>query len=441
MIIKRKFILMAVVTTITSALYAQEQPTDTLAKTVSELKTEIVKLKRLTISGYIQAQYQVADSAGESSFNGGNFAPGINKRFMVRRGRLKATYNNGFASSVLQLDATEKGVAIKDAYVKFSLPKLSAFAITAGIFDRPFGFEIGYSSSSRESLERARMSQLLFPGERDLGAMLTIQMPKTSPLNFLKVDAGLFNGIGPTAVDFDIQKDFIGRIRIDRSTKNEKISYGLGVSYYNGGYRTNGLNTGLYEVGDVTSTIRGFVSRPDSIVSGALLKREYTGVDLQVNMDNPFGLTTLRAEYIQGIQTTPLNWRLDATITPTAAPTVRTAFARKFNGAYFYFLQNIGSSKFQLIVKYDWYDPNTIVAGQGLYGTDKEKNKTKLATAFSSADVKFTTLVLALAYRWDANVKITAQYDIVKNETSSDLIGYQSDLRDNQFSLRVQYKF
>lgn len=439
MMIKRNFILLAAAGLFAVNVNAQDQPLDTLARVVSEIKTDVSKLKKLTISGYIQAQYQIADSAGEASFDGGNFAPGLDKRFMVRRGRLKAAYNNGYSSYVLQIDATEKGVILKDAFVKFSSPWTPAFSVTGGIFNRPFGFEVEYSSSSRESLERGRMSQLLFPGERDLGAMITFQMPKTSPLNFLKIDAGMFSGTGPAAVDFDIQKDFIGRIRVDRSTKNEKISYGVGLSYYNGGYRVTGLSTKLYEVGDISAGTMGFVGKPDSILSGGLLKREYEGADFQLNVDNPFGLTTFRIEYIQGIQTAPSNWKLDGTTTPTAAPAVKTAFSRHFNGAYIYLLQNIGSSKFQLIAKYDWYDPNTKVAGNGLYGSPKDK--AKLLTAFSSTDVKFTTLVLGIAYRWDANVKITAQYDIVKNETSKDLAGYEKDLKDNQFSLRVQYKF
>ena len=36
------------------------------------------------------------------------------------------------------------------------------------MFARPFGFEINYSSSDRESPERGRKSQILMKGERDL---------------------------------------------------------------------------------------------------------------------------------------------------------------------------------------------------------------------------------------------------------------------------------
>jgi long-subunit fatty acid transport protein len=72
--------------------------------------------------------------------------------------------------------------------------------------------------------------------------------------------------------------------------------------------------------------------------------------------------------------------------------------------------------------------------------------------ATNVTDLKYTTLGLGLAYRWDANLKITAYYDMVTNETTNastitsgvrtyNLPGYQSDLHDNVFTLRVQVKF
>jgi hypothetical protein len=56
-------------------------------------------------------------------------------------------------------------------------------------------------------------------------------------------------------------------------------------------------------------------------------------------------------------------------------------------------------------------------------------------------DIKYSTLGLGLAYRWDTYVKLTAYYDMVTNETSSNLSGYGKDLKDNVFTLRMQFKF
>src|SRR4051812_44485345 len=77
----------------------QESLLDTLTRNVAGIRSELDVLKRLKISGYVQAQYQVADSGGISSFAGGNFvSPSWNfpldKRFMVRRGRVKFVYDS-----------------------------------------------------------------------------------------------------------------------------------------------------------------------------------------------------------------------------------------------------------------------------------------------------------------------------------------------------------
>ena len=56
-------------------------------------------------------------------------------------------------------------------------------------------------------------------------------------------------------------------------------------------------------------------------------------------------------------------------------------YIRHFNGAFFYFLQNIINTKHQLLVKYDWYDPNTKVKGNEIG---------KPGTNLTAADIKFS---------------------------------------------------
>lgn len=414
---------------------------DSIALELQQVKTDLTSLKKLKISGYIQTQFQVADSMGASSFAGGNFPSNSDKRFMVRRGRLKTTYDNSLSLFVIQFDVTEKSIGIKDAYVKITEPWTKAFSITTGVFDRPFGYEISYSSSLRESPERARMSQTIFPGEKDLGAKITIQAPKTSKWNFLKIEGGLFNGTGGTAIDFDYKKDFIGNLSINKTTKNEKINYAVRASYYNGGYRqpTKYIYSGFETL---TNGNLGYSVDSTSTNKGKIAKREYIGADAQINIDFPFGLTSLRCEFIRGTQPGTSS----TSTSPSTDPGTITSFnssgiqvyknsdtyIRIFNGAYFYFLQNIMQTKHQFVLKYDWYDPNTSVSGDEI-----GKSGSKL----NNNDLKYTTIGIGWVYRWDTNVKITAYYDLVKNETSKNLAGYTKDLKDNVFTLRVQYKF
>jgi hypothetical protein len=413
-----------------SKIHAQQEETegDTLVQAVEKIQSELLLMNRLKITGYIQAQYQKADTAGIESFAGGNFGANLDNRFTVRRGRFKLAYTNDLSQYVIQVDVTEKGVGIKDAYASFTDPWLQTASFTGGVFDRPFGYEISYSSGNRESPERSRIYQTLFPGEREVGGKLTIMPPKTSRYYFFKIEGGLFNGSGPSAVEFDNYKDFIGHVTLFKNIMSENISLSGGFSYYNGGWRQN---TKYFYTMNGNNFVR------DSSKVGDKVKREYFGVDAQVNIaNNPIGITTLRGEYIQGKQ--------PGTSTGSMSPTAQPAgdvYIRNTSGGYVYFLQNIFDTPHQLVFKYDWYDPNTKVSGNEVGAPGS------LTTA---ADVKYSTIGLGWVYRWNSHVKITAYYDIVKNETSDAAAAIESnntlktwakDRKDNVFTLRIQYKF
>ncbi len=440
--------LMLLLAAFTAKAQDNEQPIDTLTRHVAGIRQELDVLKRIKISGYIQAQYQVADSGGINSYAGGNFTSGVDKRFLLRRGRIKFQYDapnidKGWSTSqyVLQFDVSQGGLTIKDAYAKFTDPWCGWFSITAGMQNRPFGYDIPFSSSMRESPERGRMSQIIFPNERDLGAMLTIQGPKISNWNWLKIDLGMFNGTGAPSAgvntsDFDKFKDFIGHIGLSKSTPSEKIKWGLGASIYSGGYRVDTVNTYKFET-DSTGIMGYTVDQKKADVAANInvrneIMRSYMGFDAQFSIDWIIGITTLRGEYIMGSQP-----GTSSSTTSLAAASASDFYTRKFNGAYLYFIQNIARTPLQAIIKYDWYDPNTDIKGDDI-GIAVKQSGFKTT---GLADLKYSTLGLGLAYRWDANVKITAYWDKVTNETSANLAGYTQDLKDNVFTLRVQVKF
>jgi hypothetical protein len=89
----------------------------------------------------------------------------------------------------------------------------------AGVFNRPFGYEVSYSTSNLESPERATVIQYFFPDERDLGAMLTLRAPEVSPFSFLRLDAGLFAGNSINREGRTIRKDLIGRITCEKTNR------------------------------------------------------------------------------------------------------------------------------------------------------------------------------------------------------------------------------
>ncbi len=407
------------------AANAQEEtkptPMEELEKRTEALESEMAKQKRLKVSGYVQTQWQWGEEAASLKVGSPNTNPDESfNRFGIRRGRIKFTYEYDIASGVFQLDMTEKGVKIKDAYLNIKDPWAGSMALRGGIFDRPFGNEISYSSSLRESPERSTVFQTLFPDERDLGAMLVLQAPKTSPWSILKLEAGLFAGNG-IQLDTDNEKDFIGHFSAAK-TIGSSISFGAGASYYNGSVYQPTEN--VYTVND-----KAFAVDSDADNKGGFAKREYTGFDAQFSVESVLGLTQLRGEYLFGQQPgTGTSTKSPNYGTP---PTTGDTYIRDFSGWYVIFVQGLGRSPFSAVVKYDVYDPNTKVS----------KDEVDAANGFGKADLAQNTFGFGGLWRMSNALRLQAFYEIVSNEKSANIAGMDKDLNDNIFTLRMQYKF
>ncbi|MBA4311415.1 MAG: hypothetical protein C0417_02180 [Chlorobiaceae bacterium] len=415
---------------------------DGINETVLEMKSTLDALKKIKISGYIQAQYQVAESAGVGSYAGGNFPQNVKSRYQVRRGRFKINYDNDLTQYVLQLDVTQSGVGIKDAYVSIKEPWYRAASLTAGVFDRPFGFEISYSSSSREAPERSRLFQTLFPGERELGAKIELA-PENGPLSYFNLKAGVFNGVLSNANENDRNKDFIGRAGFQLPFDEEGLAIDGGFSVYTGTVTANSKK--IYEI-DNSSSIKKYIVDSTITNLGNGFDRNYYGFDLQLYYDVPvIGGATLRGEYIWGKQ--PGTDKSSSFYNPDAAGTTDTKssidgkkvtdiYMRNFNGWYLNFVQNIGL-KNQFVAKYDVYTPNKDVTANDIGAVGSNLN---------AGDIKYSTLGLGWIYHWDSNVKFVLYYDWVKNEkvnslASGTLAPFKEDLKDNVLTFRMQYKF
>lgn len=394
-------------------------PVEKLQQQTQALEEEVADIKKLKISGYIQGQFQSGqrDASLKVGSANENRSESFN-RFGIRRGRVKFTYKSGIASGVFQLDITEKGLGVKDAYLNINDPWAGSNSLRAGIFDRPFGFEISHSSSVRESPERSTIFQTLFPDERDLGAMLILQAPKTSPWSILKLEAGLFAGNG-IKQETDNRRDFIGHLSASKTIGNS-VSFGLGASYYNGG---------VYQGTDKVYTMKdnAFVLSDDPDNKGRFAKREYVGFDFQFGLSSVLGMTKLRAEYIFGQQPGTLN----STKSPNASslPTSDT-YIRNFNGGYVTLVQDLGTLPVAVVAKYDWYDPNTKLARDqaGMNGT-------------TGADLSKHTFGFGAMWNISSALRLQAYYDIMRNEKSVNVAGMDKDVKDNVFTLRLQYKF
>lgn len=403
----------------------EKTPMEELEERTGLLESKLNKLSCLKISGYVQAQYQYAQEKGSTKV--GNHTnekvPTDDEgegygRFGIRRGRVKIAYEKNISKAVFEMDITEKGVSTKNAYFNVSDPWTKSCSLQFGVFDRPFGYELGYSSSTRESPEYSAMCNKLFPDEKDLGVMLTLAAQKESPISFLKFQAGVFAGNG-LKQESNSRLDFIGRLSLKKNLDgNGEME--CGVSYYNGGVYQGTKN--------VYSMNRdAFVADTADSNLGEYAKREYLGFHGALTLSSDAGMTKLMAEYVFGQQPGAQN----NTKSPNDNDNGKTdTYLRDFSGWYIMFVQDLGPSPLSIVAKFDSYDANRKLRKDevGLNGSGK-------------ADLAQRTVGSGLIWRAMSNLRFTAYYEWNRNEKSKNVKGYDSDVKDNLFTFRAQYKF
>lgn len=397
---------------------------DTLTKgsneeRIKQIENRLSKFGKFKITGYLQPSFQYGEEFAKLNVGtpNSNTKEDFN-RFGIRRGRIKLTYTHNVVTGVFQVDMTERGLAMRDAYMKVQEPWLKTFSLTAGLFDTPFSYEIMYSSSRRESPERARIFPTLFPKEKDLGVMLTIQASKINLWNMLKLDLGLFSGNGVN-LDIDNRKNLITRLRVDYTFKND-TKIGGGISYYNGS-----VYQGTKNVYRFSNNL--YLLNSDTANVGAFGRREYYGADFQLRVRTILGETKLTGDYIFGYQSGSKD--NSESYHASSLPTTDT-YIRNFQGGYVMLVQSLGKLPLYAILKYDIYDPNIKISGNtiGLNNTGK-------------ADVMYQTYGFGLEWKAMDNLRITAYYDWIHQEKSANLVGYEKDRKDNVFTLRMHYNF
>lgn len=405
---------------------------DTTTETGKGILSIYQKFDHLRFSGYIQPQFQLAEAKGIKTFEGGDFAERVSNRFMLRRSRVRIDYihynkdDKPGVQFVFQFDANERSFTVRDVWGRIFENKYKLFSFTTGLFARPFGFEVNLSSSDRESPERGRMSQLLMKSERDLGAMLSFDVRREKHLlKNVKIDVGIFNGQGITATgDFDNVKDLITRISLKPKKITNTITLSAGASMLYGGLENN--TKFIFNTVDESGVKFARVDSSESN-NGKISPRKYFGVDAQIKIKNKIGATILRGEVISGKQV----GTAFSNETPDELVTGKDGFyQRNFNGAYFYLLKNFFSPKHQLLLKYDWYDPNTKIKGSEINSTSN----------FTLADVKFSTIGLGYIYYITPNVKAVLYYAMPTNENTK-LNNATTDIADNVFTSRLQFRF
>jgi phosphate-selective porin len=395
-----KTLFILITTLLSGAVLAQEA--DTLQEQLSILdgrlnaldertalnESDLGKLTKIKVSGYIQAQFEYYQDDLLKTNDPKN-------TFYVRRARVKFTYEPADGVKfVLQPDFSTGNLALKDAYAVAALPRVKWLSLWAGQFNRP-SYEVEYSSSQREVLERSKVIQSLYPGEREVGAKLELT-PQQLPL---KLQFALFNGnfAGKEQKDYDTHKDLMARAVYSIKLPAAGIGIDLGAHTYYGSLMAKNKY-----ISDFSSTMDSLETN-----SGSYMDKRWTGAEMQVFFDLLGGMA-IKGEYLAGRNA----FAGDSKANPNKI--------RKFSGYYVYLIKNIGKRN-QFIARYDGYDPNSELSGD-----DAKK------------EVYYRTLNLAWQYYLNDNIRFTVSYSMPKNETNAT---YSKDLKDNVLGIRMQAKF
>jgi len=360
-------------------------------------EADLAKLNKIKVSGYVQAQWESYGADLEKT-------NGYNNTFYIRRARIKFTYEaTDGVKFVLQPDFSTGNLSLKDAYAVVNIPKLKNWTLWAGQMNRP-DYEVEYSSSQREVLERSRVVRTIYPGEREIGVKLEYLGTKI-PLKF-QLMAMNGNFTGTQAKDVDSNKDIMARLVYSIKIPGAGIGIDLGPNVYYGGNLSK--NNKYFKNSDGTL---------DSVRSvWKYLDKNLVGGEVQIFADVLGGMA-IKGEYMAGINSTPSSVAVNSTMAQMIAS---PSLYNNFSGYYIYFIKNIGP-KNQFVAKYDYYDPNTKLSGDA-----------------AGNNIYYKTWTLAWQYYLNDFIRISLNYEIPKNEINA---SNPTDKKDNTFGIRIQAKF
>ena len=381
---------------------------DGIDESVNALITDVSGLKKIKVSGYMQIQFDKTEANRSFTMSPYDSSDFDQSRFRVRRSRLKVAYDAGLTQFVIQGDFSNTGFSLKDAYIKITEPWLQYFSLQTGVFNRP-AYEVEYSSSQRESMERSKVISTLYPGERDLGAMLIVnpdEMFKFQFAGFNNTFKGTFSQADPNFNDEPLY--YMARLTKEFALTDLGLGIDLGVHARFGNAIAN--------TNSVLESDKGTKAVPDSssVKKGDAIGRNWFGVEAQIYYDFLGGMKIM-GEYIMGSNVDSLG----------LAAKPGTIRKRDFSGFYVMLVKNI-TEQWQFAAKYDSYNPNTKIAESDIDNAN---------------DLSYNTIGLGLHnYSFD-NVRLSLWYDINKRAENVNVKGFETSPINNLLTVRFQYKF
>jgi hypothetical protein len=263
----------------------------------------------LDIGGWIQTQYMTSQlSTDELSADGVS----LNQdRFLVRRGRIELDLTSTYVEAGFEIDANTTygpAVGVRGVDISAVLPHggtVPYAKLTAGYFDIPFGFALPEDADDRYFMERALGSRAMFPGDSDVGVMLSGGL---GPVRYaLSADNGTPLREDPSADNtiYVGKPTWLGRVGFEVSSgrvlATGGVSYLNGTGFHAGTPATKASLLWSDENQDGTVTLNELegVNAQAATESGTF-DRWGVGADVEVALRTELGWTRLDAEVIMG---------------------------------------------------------------------------------------------------------------------------------------------
>lgn len=380
----------------------------------------------LSLSGYLQSQYQYNDSSQDQLTQSGQ--PLNQDRFTIRRARVQLAGEWQYAAMALELDAnTNSGPQVDLRKAEASLqyrPKRSLppmIMATLGLFDVPFGYELVESPRTRWFTERSTASLAWFPTEPDLGLRLagalewfrwTIAATNGNPLG----ESPAFGLQDPTS-----SKDVVFRFGFDTTPLSDlnvagDVSALRGKGFHPGTPATKAsIQWNDYNESGILATYELVGVPGQAATPSATFDHWAVGADLRMHYRWWPGVLKIYGEVV-------LAQNLDRGL--YVADPITTGLEQREFGWYVGALQEV--QRYGMVgLRYDYYDPNSNVF-------DKRGGQ---LLPFSEAISNISPLVgLALPDR----ARLLFQYDFNTNAYARTPQGVPTKLQNNGWTVRLQ---
>jgi hypothetical protein len=402
--------------------------TPTVTPPSVEPAKELDPLRGIVLSSYIQAQLENHEDSEDQVRPGG--APYNQNRFLIRRARFRIEREWDYSSLMMEIDGnTTKGPAIQlfkaEASVMWrggqSKPSPPLIKFTLGLFDVPFGYEVLESPRTRYFMERSLQSRAFFPTEPDLGIRVSGEIAWFRYAFAITNGQPLGTPDGFAGQDPNNHKDFIGRVAATAKPTPETEVWG-GISFLNGlGFvkgtdATKNILVWTDANEDRRVTTDEIFGQPASAASPSYtFERWAVGADLGVKVKTQLGYSKLYGEL-------QLGSNMDRALF-IANPTIGGQPSREL-GYYIGFLQEItpyGTVGF----RFDHYDPNSDFLG---YQSGKQVPLSQVVNTASPL----------VAMGIPGRARLVFQYDYVTDSLGRTADGLPTDLKNDQWTLRLQ---